>query len=481
MRVCGSLLIILMVLSRQVHAGEISGTPAMVPPETLGDFSSLWTNNVINSGFEPDEYRTHQLGLQFDISPRWGLVFDYSILTADKNNPVLQDFTGRLDEMSLSLMHELYRDRPDSNNFAILEMGAGIRTYGDFDGNRIQNGFHRLINNGVDYYPYLETETNMAIFLLKGDYQKLYPLPLSKDTKNTWQAGYWLGATGLVSTESQWDAALSANAVIRNQTMAFWLGLREDWRENYELDFVQQATALTESGTSLTFGIGAGPVVFEMVQGFGDKLSYSRLILTSVENEYASAGYSVQADNAVALNFLLPDIELELQYRRALNYQPEYLGRPKTWFVIEMHYGEPTYEESFDVNNSFQQDPTFSIYSEIHQIAIGVEFEWHKQHYFQRVWPYLTLLAGQRTEKLKADSGTLAGQESEKASSTVFEVSSGVRLDLYSWEKGQFLFQAGVVGNYPLSSETVTFGQNDLELLQPNLTLSLGFSLNFGF
>ena len=482
MRVCGPLLIILMAVTCQAHAGDISGAPAILPLETLGDFSSLWSNNIISLGHEPDEYRTQQLGLQIDFSPRWGLVFDYSILTAGQPNPVLRDFAGRLDEISLSLMYELYRDRPDSNNFTIVEMGAGFRAYGNFDGGRMQNGLHRLINNGVDDYPYVDTETNMAIFWLKGDYQKLYPLPLSSDTKNAWQAGYWLGATGLISAERQWDAALSANAVVRNQVMTLWLGLREDWRENYELDFVQQATALSESGTSLAFGVGVGPVLFETVHGLGDKFSFSRLIFTSVKTDYASEKYPLQTDNAITLNFLLPDVELELQYRRAMPYRPESLGQPKTWLVFGMHYGEPTYEESFDVYHPFNQLwPIYNAYSEVQQVAIGIEFEWYNQPDFQWAWPYLTLLAGQRTEQLRADAGTLAGQESEKVSSAVIEAGAGIRINLYPQQKWQLLFQAGVVGNYPISSETVTFGQNYLELLQPNLTVNLGFSLNFSF
>jgi len=252
-----------MVLIRQALAGDISGAPAIVPPEILGDFSYLWSNNSIGFGNDPDEYRTQQLGLQIDFSSRLGLVFDYSILTAGQVNPVLRDFAGRLDEISLTLIYEIYRDRPDSNNFANVEIGAGFRAYGDFDGGRMQNGIHRLINNTVDDYPYVDTENNMAIFLLKGDYQKLYQLPLGSDTKNNWRFGYWLDATGLISTDRQWDAALAANAMVRNHNMTFWLGIREDWRENYEIDFVQQATALSESRTSLTFGIGVGPVLFE--------------------------------------------------------------------------------------------------------------------------------------------------------------------------------------------------------------------------
>ena len=94
-------------------------------------------------------------------------------------------------------------------------------------------------------------------------------------------------------------------------------------------------------------------------------------------------------------------------------------------------------------------------------------------------------LAGRRSEQLKANSGaygsTLEGQESEKVSSSVLEAGAGIRINLYSQQKWQLLFQVGVVGNYPLSSKTVNLGGNYLEVLQPNLTVNMGFSLNFDF
>lgn len=479
---CYLIFLILVVLHGQVKAGDIPGAPAVMPPEVLGDFSFLLSNNFLFlvNGHEPDEYRTQQIDIQFNIFPRWGIVFDYSILTAGQPNPALTNYAGRIDQVSLSLMYELYRTQSNPDHLGIIEVGTGFRSYGDFDGSEMHNGFHRLFKIGNDDYPYVDTETTMGIFLLKGDYQKLHPLILSGDHKTSWRVGYWVGATGLISTDNQLDVSLSANALVRNKSMTLWLGLREDWRENYELDFVQQATSWSESGTSLVFGIGNGPVLFETAQGLGDKLSYSRFVLTSVENEYASAGNPVQANNAVALNLLMPDIEAELQYRRALPYRLNSIGQPNTWLVLDMHYGQPTYDESFDVYHpTFQPWPIFNVYSEIQQVAIGIEFEWHNQKYYRWIWPYFTLLVGQRTEQIKAEESTLAGQESERVSSAVFEVGTGIRINLYSQQKWQLLFQTGIVANYPLSSETVTLDQNDFDLLQPNLAVNLGGSVNF--
>lgn len=480
------LFLLLPILAPQGYAGDIAGAPALVPPDSLGIFSILWNNNIISLEHEPDEYRTQQLGVQFYFSPKWGIVFDYSILTAGQENPVLRDFAGRLDQFSLSLMYELYRNQTESNSIAIVEAGTGFRAYGNFDGRYMQNGFHRLINNVVDDYPYVDTETNMATFWLKGDYQKLYPFVLSDKKYSSWRVGYWLSATGLVSTDHEWDAALTANAVMNNQNMTLWLGVREDWRENYKLDFVQQATALTESGTSLDFGIGVGPVLFEIAHGIGDKYSYTRLILTSDKDEHYSAGYLPVLDNEITLNFLLPDTELELQYRRLLPYREESVGRPSTWMVFGIHYGEPTYDQSFDVYHPIEQQwPIFNVYSEVQQAVVGVELEWNRQHRSQKLWPYVALLAGYRSEQLKVNSGAysnvLEGQESEKVSSTVVEAAAGIRFGMYSQQKWRLLFQVGVVGNYPLSSETVTLEQNYLEVLQPNLMANLGIMLNFDF
>ena len=178
-------------------------------------------------------------------------------------------------------------------------------------------------------------------------------------------------------------------------------------------------------------------------------------------------GYPLKADNTIQINLLFPDVELELQYRKALSYRSEILGQPRTWLVIGMHYGEPAYETSLDV------------YNDIQQIAIGVEFEWRNQQDYQWAWPYLTLLMGQRTEQLKADTGPLAGMESEKVSSAIMELGTGFRFSLYPGREWQLLFQLGLLGYYPFTSQMVEFDQTQVELLQSDLVVNLGFSCNF--
>lgn len=463
------LFLILLVLARQGYSGDIAGAPAIVPPTVLGSFSFLWSNDFFGRGGQSDDYRTQQLGLQIDIASRWNFVFDHSILTASETNPVLPGVKGRLDELNLSLGYDLYQKKSSTNGQGMIVAGAGLRAYGDYGGARIQNSIHRLLNNGVNDSAYVDTDTNMAIFWLKGDYQKLYTLPSGIEGSTSWRTGYWLDATGLVSTGQQWDATLAANVVMSNPSTTLWLGIREDWRENYDLDFVQQATALSESGTSLVLGLGFGPVLFETVQGLDENASYGRLIFTSVKNKDTSLEPPGQDNNAVVLNFLLPDVELELQYKRALSATIQSLGQPRTWLVFGMHYGEPAYTDSL------------AIYNVIRQFALGVEFEWREQDSNQLLWPYLTLLAGQRSEQLKANAGMLAGETSETVSSMLVEIGTGLRFNLYPRNKWQFLFQIGLTGRYPLESKLVVFDQTQVELLQPDLAATLGFSLNYGF
>ncbi len=452
-----------------LKAGDITGAPAVLPPQMLGNFSFLWSNDFFGSGGESDDYRTQQLGVQIELKSKWGFIIDHSILTAGKDNPVLPGTSGRLDQVSLSFMYDIYRHEADRNQFENIKAGAGIRSYGDFGGRRMQNSFHRLVNSSGDDYPYVDTKKNTAFVWLKGDFQKLYQLQPAVTAETGWRAGYWLDATALGSVDGQWDATLSANAVVRNQTMTLWLGLREDWRENYDADFVQTATAQSESGTSLTFGVGIGPVIFETVQGLDDKASFGRLLFTSVENEYMSSEYSLDNKNAVSFNLLLPDVVLEAQYRRALPYRLKSFGAPRTWLLFGVHYGQPTYQDSFDTYNLTRQ------------AVIGLELEWRNNKSHQWAWPYLSLSAGQRTEQLRADSGTQAGLESEQVSSPVVEVGAGVRFGLYPSRSWQLMFQLGLVGNYPTSSKTVVFDQQDVELLQPDLVASLGLSVTFGF
>jgi len=460
--------LIVVTFAINLKAGDITGAPAVLPPQVLGDFSFLWSNDFYGSGGESDDYRTQQLGFQINLKSKWGLIFDHSILTAGKNNPVLPGTSGRLDQVSLSFMYDIYRHGADGNQFSNIKAGAGFRAYGNYGGSRMQNSFHRIVNSSTHLYPYVDTKSSTAIVWLKGDYQKLYPLQSADSLETAWQAGYWVDATTLLSADGQWDATLSANAVVRNQTMTLWLGLREDRRENYDADFVQTATAQSESGTSFTFGVGIGPIVFETVQGLDNKASFGRLLFTSVENEYMSPEHSLDNKNAVSFNLLLPDVVLEAQYRRALAYRLKSFGAPRTWVLFGVHYGQPAYQDSFYVHKLTRQ------------AAIGLELEWHNNKSRQWAWPYLALSAGQRTEQLRADSGTLAGQESEQVSSPVIEAGTGIRFNLYPGRTWQLLFQAGLVGHYPTSSKTVVFDQQDVELLQPDLAASLGLSVTFG-
>ena len=462
------LFLIAALFTINLRAGDITGAPAVLPPELLGDFSFLWANDFFGSGGVSDDYRTQQLGLQIKLGSKWGLIFDHSILTASNDNPVLPGASGRLDQVSLSLMYDIYHTNSGEKHFGGVKAGTGFRSYGNFGGNRMQNGFHRLVNSSGDDYPYVDKENTTAIVWLKGDYQKLYQLQPAETTKTGWRAGYWLDATALGSADGQWDTTLSANVVVRSQTTTIWLGLREDWRENYDADFVQTATALSETGTSLTFGFGVGPILFETAQGLDDKASFGRFVFTAVENKYSSPEYYLDTKNAISFNVMLPDVELEAQYRRALPYQLKELGNPKPWLLFGLHYGRPSYRDSFDVYNLTRQ------------AAIGLELEWRNSRMRQWAWPYLALLVGQRTEQLRADSGAITGEESDQVSSPVFEAGAGIRFNLYPGRSWQWLFQLGLVGHYPTTSKTVVFDQQDVELLQPDLAASFGFSVIFG-
>ena len=201
-----------------LKAGDITGAPAVLPPQMLGNFTFLWSNDFFGSGGESDDYRTQQLGVQIELKSKWGFIIDHSILTAGEDNPVLPGTSGRLDQVSLSFMYDIYRQEADRYQFGNIKAGAGFRAYGNFGGSRMQNSFHRIVNSSSYLYPYVDTKSSTAIIWLKGDYQKLYPLQSADSLETAWQAGYWLDATTLLSADGQRDATLSANAVVRNQT-----------------------------------------------------------------------------------------------------------------------------------------------------------------------------------------------------------------------------------------------------------------------
>jgi hypothetical protein len=149
--ICSFLVLAVLLSDTLAEAGEIPGLPPVLLPTIDGDFAINFSNDFLGRGGSVDDFRTQQIIITTKIDDRWLAVLDHSILTlTDSPAP------GRIDQLSGSLgYHLLYNG--NANAIDRLTVGGGFRSVGDFAGERIQNGFHRLIGSNIDSLLYVNT------------------------------------------------------------------------------------------------------------------------------------------------------------------------------------------------------------------------------------------------------------------------------------------------------------------------------------
>ena len=195
---------------------------------------------------------------------------------------------GRIDQLSASLGYQVInsvRDRMASK----LAVGIGIRNSGDFSGQRMQNGFHRLVGSDVDILPYTDTSRTDATVWFDADHYSNFGAAGDGGMVGTWQTGYWLRASSLITTGGQWDGSAGLFAVASKPGIDFWLGLRRDWRSGYD-ERVLQETAAAEDDLAIVFGARFGALVLETVQQLNNDASYGQLRLVSSGVQTSASG-----------------------------------------------------------------------------------------------------------------------------------------------------------------------------------------------
>ena len=148
-------------------AGEISGVPPPMPPFTDARFQIYSTNDALGRAGQVDDFRTQQVGLVARLGSSWLALVDHSILTLeDSPEP------GRTDQTAVSLGYTFFDRVSEDGKQNRLLSGFGLRANGDFAGDRIQNGFHRLIGRSEKELPYsAEEQTDIFAWLLAERYQ----------------------------------------------------------------------------------------------------------------------------------------------------------------------------------------------------------------------------------------------------------------------------------------------------------------------
>ncbi len=435
-------------------AGEIAGLPANTPPIIERPLEFSFSNDFLGRGGSVDDFRTQQFIINGTIRERWEITVDHSILTLiDVDDPV------RTDQLSATLGYRVFNTVSDTT-VNRLTAGLGVRSYGDFGGERMQNEFHRLVGSSVEIAAYTDLDRTDATAWL--DTQRYHLMKGNSDSQD-WRWGYWLRGSALWASDGQLDAAAGAYGVAGKGSVDFWVGLRQDWRSGYE-EPVLVETAVAEEDLAAVFGLRWGPVVFETVQQIDNKASYGqiRLVAAGFDNKRT---YAEQSRFALDAGITVPDPVLNLVGR----WRAEWLNRADSrWgrsLFITGGYGEPQHDD----------DPM--IYRRT--VLAGAGIEWERRLDVAGGWAsaYFMAGAGWREEQIFGDEER-AGDKSDAVSRGVVLAGTGLRFDAGELIAGyNFRIQLGLNAVIPFSDARVDMAGESFDVQNTDVNIALGLSL----
>ena len=454
-------LLLLVVLFGPALAGEIPGLPAGLPPFIERDLELNFGNDFLGRGASTDDFRTQQTILMARFGEPWMALVDHSILTlSDGFTP------GRIDQLSASVGYFLIDDGDEKLNNSVA-IGAGIRGTGDFQGEALQNGFHRLVDSRTVNLPYTGADTTAATVWFDAERYRQFHEPSGSGVIGGWRAGYWLRANSLFTTDGQWDGSAAAYLVASRNAIDVWFGLRQDFRTGYD-DPVLRETAAAEDDLAVVFGARFGALVVETVQQTSNDASYGQIRLVSSgyrsnRQSYAPTRYGIE------FGFLLPDVHIQLSGRMSTGWDSKFGPFWPSAIVADLRYGQPQFNDHTAVYVQSEQ--------------IGLVLEWSRPLAGTKNWItwYGTLGAGWRGEQLVGD-GQLTGEKSAATSRAVLTLGSGLRFD--AAELGshwRLRIQAGISAWLPVSDADVTFTGEQFTIQNPTVGLFLGMTIeSFG-
>lgn len=439
------------------YAGEIAGLPPQLPTFLERDLHVTFINDFLGRGGSVDDYRTQQSVISATVADRWIIVLDHSLLTLSD-----EPSSGRIDQLSVSLGYELMRSDRDGETDELM-IGTGLRSVGRFAGERIQNGFHRLVGSGIEELDYVgKTGTDLSVWF---DAQRYRMLRDSSDDGllNSWRMGYQIRAASLATSAGQWDSVLSVQAVISRPTVDVWLGIRSDWRSGYD-DAVLRETASAEDDMALVLGARLGPLVIETVQQFNNKASYGQIQLVSSASDAHSYGKSRLG---LDLGVLLPEVQLRLAARLPMRLLTSERSRWRESLLIGLGYGKPQYK-----NNT-------AMFTRSRQIDAGIELERPLSDDSNWLSTYVAAGAGWRDERLTRE-GEFQDESSATFGRVVITASAGVRASLWSYmDRWRLRLQLGLVGRVPVEDATAAITDQSFEVQRSAVDLMFAATLDF--
>ena len=448
---------ILCLFASGCFAGEISGLPAHLPPTVRPDYTFFLGNDFAASGTS-DDYRTEQMIVSARVRDSWLAVLDHSIMTREDTS---NDQRGRIDTMTLSLGYEFLHVADDTSRSSMVA-GLAVRAVGNYEGERIQNGFHGLIESDTDAIPYTDTrQTDPAAWFLAEHYQLLRHAT-GDSFLNSWNVGYWARAGTFVTTDGQFDAVAGLYAVAARNPWDLWLGVRRDWRSGYDADFVLRDTAAEESKLAVSFGVRFGALVLETVQRIDSSASYGQLsFISSPETRGTTAVRRTRADAQFALH--MPHVTFQLATRW---YRPVFTSKDSRWdeaIVAEIRGGQP----------QLGRNP--ALFVDTAQASLGLE--WSRPITDQIDWIrfYINAGAGWRSEQLLGRE-ELQGEQSARVDSGVLLAESGLEFDAAKLSRHTRLkLRFGATGWRPFDDAIVDLGGTPATIQQPGASIVLGW------
>lgn len=428
-----------------VMAGDISGLPPSLPPGLERDFAINFSNDFLGRGGSVDDFRTQQFIVSANINEQWLALVDHSILTLST-----PPAPARIDQLAASVGYRLIE-----NDSIHVTIGGGVRGIDDFAGDRMQNGFHRLIGSKIESLAYTGSSdwdlTAWADFQLDRDLA----------TWGNWNTGYSLRGGTLVASSGEWDSRLSAVATLQRNNIDFWLGLRADWRTGYDTDPVVAATADAEEDAALVLGLRFGALLLETVQQFGNESSYGQIMLVS-SGARNSAISNARGKWAIDFSFVVPDVEVQLTGRTRRDFFVRATSAWREYLFARVRYGQPQYESRSEV------------YVETLQLGTGLEWE----RTLSRSTNWLDFYAGVglawRSEDLNYVAGAVAV---DRAAATV---STGLRFFATTLgNRWNYRLQLGLSAVMPFGEKIVQVGAKPFTLQKETLGLTLGMSFDF--
>lgn len=437
-----------------VKAGEIPGLPPALLPLIDRDFALNFSNDFLGRGGSVDDFRTQQIILTAKINDRWFAVVDHSILTlTDSPAP------GRVDQLSGSLGYHLLNNT-SAGGVDRFTVGGGFRSVGEFAGERMQNGFHRLIGSNIDSLSYVDTRTTDATGWFEAQrYRQLRSF-------DNWTTGYWLRAASLLTTDGQWDSTAGAFAVAKRNSIDVWLGLRHDWRSGYDADNVQVETARAEDDTAVVIGVRFGALMLETVQQLNNDASYGQLSLVS--SGFRSTNTHIDIPRlGFEFNFLVPDVHVQLVGKLRTSWFTRKDSKWRESALLDIRYGEPQYKS----------DDSLFIRSQ--QVTAGMEWERPLTDGASWLSFYGSVGAGWRGEQLHRSTSTI-NEQTGTVGSAVVTAATGLRFFAATLgQRWNYRIQLGLNAWVPLDEANVQLGGEQFSLQESAVGIALGMTFDY--